>query len=59
MSVIFSFNQSCLHITCDMTYVIHENEITFIVIVIVIVIAIYRRMYGVPDRLPWYVHGLQ
>ena len=37
MSVLFSFNQSRLYITCDMIYVIHGNRITFIVIVIVIV----------------------
>ena len=35
MSVLFSFNQSCLYITCDMIYVIHGNKITVIVIVIV------------------------
>ena len=35
MSVLFSVNQSCLYITCDMIYVIHDNKITVIVIVIV------------------------
>ena len=40
MSVLFSFNQACLYITCDMIYVIHGNKITVIVIVIVIAIVI-------------------
>ena len=40
MSFLFSVNQFCLYITCDMIYVIHGNKITFIVIVIVIVIVI-------------------
>ena len=34
MSFLFSFNQSCLYIKCDMIYAIHRNKITFIVIVI-------------------------
>ena len=47
MSVLFSFNQSCLYITCDLIYVIHGNKITVIVIVIVCLNCVYfsRQRY--------------
>ena len=47
MSVLFSANQSCLYITCDMIYVIHGNKITFIAIVIVIVNSLGRKLVNV------------
>ena len=35
MSVIFSVNQSCLYIMCDMIYVIHGNKIVIVIIIVI------------------------